>query len=139
MRSDSPIQAAGGRIEAALDHRMPVERVRLLPALPEYRHERRLAGLLCRPSDKDGGIRLTGLVSDQDQKLPTFKERVLLRASETQFDVEHDDFSSLEIREAERFHYFYDRDRKRLIKNFVLRVGPRVDTMCNCHPHQEGG
>src|SRR2546421_142319 len=70
-------------------------------------------------------------MTDPHGQLSTFKVRSLQRARETQFDVELDDFTSLEIREAEGFHYFYDRDRRRLIKNFVLRVGPQVDTMCN--------
>jgi hypothetical protein len=59
------------------------------------------------------------------------KDLVLRRAKDTDFDVETGDFSKLVIEPAEGFHYFYDSAERRLIKSFVLRNGPQVDTMCD--------
>jgi hypothetical protein len=58
------------------------------------------------------------------------KEYLLQQAAETEFDVASDNFADLEIREANGFYYFYDAGSRRLIKDFVLRRGPRVDTLC---------
>jgi hypothetical protein len=55
---------------------------------------------------------------------------ILRRQQETDFSVQNGDFSNLEIRPAEGFHYFYDASTRRLVKNFVIRAGPQVDTMC---------
>jgi hypothetical protein len=60
-----------------------------------------------------------------------FKESVLQRAKDTEFDVATGDFANLVIQPAEGFHYFYDTSERRLIKSFVLRHGPQVDTMCD--------
>jgi hypothetical protein len=60
-----------------------------------------------------------------------FKEFILQREKETEFDVATGDFGNLVIRPAEGFHYFYDTAERRLIKSFVLRDGPQVDTMCD--------
>ncbi len=71
-------------------------------------------------------------MSDSKSNLRRYKEFVLDQAKESQFDVETGDFSHLEIRRHdERFHYFFDTRANRLIKNFVLREGPQVDTLCN--------
>ena len=61
----------------------------------------------------------------------SFKEFALQRAKETEFDVTSGDFSGLEIRAAEHFYYFYETRSQRLIKSFLLREGPKVDTMCD--------
>lgn len=50
-----------------------------------------------------------------------FKEFILQREKETEFDVATGDFGNLVIRPAEGFHYFYDTAERRLIKSFVLR------------------
>lgn len=60
-----------------------------------------------------------------------FKEFILQRAKDTEFDVATGDFGHLVIQPAEGFHYFYDNAERRLIKSFVLRDGPQVDTMCD--------
>lgn len=60
-----------------------------------------------------------------------FKEFILQRAKDTEFDVATGDFANLVIQPAEGFHYFYDSAERRLIKSFVLRDGPQVDTMCD--------
>jgi hypothetical protein len=51
---------------------------------------------------------------------------------DTEFDLQKGDFADLEIRSDsdERFCYFYSRSNRRLIKDFLLREGPRVDTLC---------
>ncbi len=54
----------------------------------------------------------------------------LRRNQETDFDVQTGDFDSLIVREAEGFSYFYESSEGRLIKNFLLRTGPQVDTLC---------
>lgn len=51
----------------------------------------------------------------------------------SEFDMEKDDFSALEIRDSGKpggFHYFYDTKRSTLITDFVLEDRPRVSTMC---------
>lgn len=71
-------------------------------------------------------------MSDSQPNLRKYKQFILEQAKESQFDVETGDFSHLEIRKHdERFHYFFDTHANRLIKNFVLREGPRVDSLCN--------
>lgn len=52
-------------------------------------------------------------------------------AKVNEFDVENGDFSNLVLEAADGFHYFYDTTESRLIKSFLLREGPRVDTMCD--------
>jgi hypothetical protein len=54
-------------------------------------------------------------------------------AKETEFDVSTGDFSDLEIRPApnDAFYYFFDVKNRRLIKDFLIREGPQVDTLCN--------
>ena len=64
-------------------------------------------------------------------RLSSLSEFALHLARETEFNVATDDFSDLEIRAAENIHFFYDTRLRRLIKHFVLREGPRVDTMCH--------
>ncbi len=61
------------------------------------------------------------------------KDFFLQQAKETEFDVATGDLSFLVIHESadESFHYFYDQSGRRLIKSFVLREGPLVDTMCD--------
>src|SRR3546814_19144405 len=51
----------------------------------------------------------------------------------TEFDVEQDDFAALEIRQdGERnFFYFYDTVGRGLVKGFVLKRAPRVETICD--------
>lgn len=61
----------------------------------------------------------------------SFNEATLQLARETEFDVATGNFSGLEIRAAGNIYYFYDTKPRRLIKSFVLRQGPRVDTMCD--------
>lgn len=70
-------------------------------------------------------------MSDASPGFRQFREWVLQKAEDTEFDVETEDFGNLVIQEADGFYYFYDEAQRRLIKNFVLRVGPRVDTMCS--------
>lgn len=53
------------------------------------------------------------------------------KAKDNEFDVATGDFSNLVVQAAEGFHFFYDSAEKRLIKSFVVREGPRVDTMCD--------
>lgn len=60
-----------------------------------------------------------------------FKEFILQKAKDTEFDVATGDFGNLVVQPAEGFHYFYDKAERRLIKSFVLRDGPQVDTMCD--------
>jgi hypothetical protein len=62
----------------------------------------------------------------------TAKALFLRQIGETEFDVSTGNFSNLEIRPASvgKFYYFYDKGASRLIKSFVLRSGPKVDTMC---------
>lgn len=59
------------------------------------------------------------------------KDLILQRAKENEFDVEMGDFGNLVVQAAEGFHFFYDVAERRLIKSFVLRQGPQVDTMCD--------
>ena len=63
----------------------------------------------------------------------TAKAIFLQHLKETEFDVVNGVFANLEIRSAanDKFHYFYDKSTRRLIKSFVLDEGPRVDTMCD--------
>jgi hypothetical protein len=49
----------------------------------------------------------------------------------TDFDVTTGDFSSLTIRNADGYFYFYDSANGRLVKRFRLRDGSQVDTLCN--------
>src|SRR6266540_6282768 len=60
------------------------------------------------------------------------REFFLQREKETEFDVQTGDFGDLEIRQGDQpnFFYFYDAKGQRLIKSFILREGPQVDTMC---------
>lgn len=60
------------------------------------------------------------------------KEFFLQQEKETEFDVEAGDFDALVIRQGDRpdFFYFFDTSRNRLVKNFVLREGKQVDTLC---------
>jgi hypothetical protein len=61
-----------------------------------------------------------------------FKELLLQQARDTEFDVATGKFADLEIHPADQaFHYFFDTGSRRLIKSFVLRAGPQVDTMCD--------
>ena len=62
----------------------------------------------------------------------------LQQLAETEFDVDTEDFTALEIRRAGQLHYFYDTASDRLIKNFMLRKGPQVDTMCGVILVQKG-
>jgi hypothetical protein len=64
-------------------------------------------------------------------RLNNLDEFAFQLAKETEFNVGEDDFSDLEIRVSGNLHYFYDTKSRRLIKHFVLRHGPRVDTMCH--------
>jgi hypothetical protein len=51
----------------------------------------------------------------------------------TDFYVPSGDFSGLEIRpkgDGSDFHYFFDTASNRLITDFVLKRGPKVDTLC---------
>lgn len=59
------------------------------------------------------------------------KDLLVLKAKENEFDVGTGDFGDLVVQAAEGFHFFYDSVEKRLIKSFVLREGPQVDTMCD--------
>lgn len=59
------------------------------------------------------------------------KDLLLQRVKENEFDVATGDFGNLVVQPAEGFHYFYDSADIRLIKSFVLREGPQVDTMCD--------
>lgn len=61
----------------------------------------------------------------------TIKELFLAAAKANEFDVATGNFGDLEVRAAEGFHYFYDSTENSLVKSFVLREGPRVDTMCD--------
>jgi hypothetical protein len=69
------------------------------------------------------------------------KSYLLGQANATEFDVETGDFSQLEIRQGERpdFFYFYETQERRLIKSFVLRAGPQVDTVCDVVLIQKDG
>lgn len=58
------------------------------------------------------------------------KDVLLLKAKDNEFDVATGDFEDLVVQAAEGFHFFYDSAEKRLIKSFVLREDPQVDTMC---------
>ncbi len=59
------------------------------------------------------------------------KDLIRQKAKENEFDVATGDFSNLVVQAAEGFHFFYDSSEKRLIKSFLVREGPRVDTMCD--------
>lgn len=59
------------------------------------------------------------------------KDFILQRAKDNEFDVATGDFGNLVVQAAERFHFFYDSAEKRLIKSFLVREGPQVDTMCD--------
>ncbi len=59
------------------------------------------------------------------------KDMFLRKAKDNEFDVASGDFGDLVVRAAEGFHFFYDSAEGRLIKSFVLREGPQVDTMCD--------
>lgn len=61
------------------------------------------------------------------------KGLALQQARENEFNVLVDDFGLLEIRQDPRgnFFYFYDTKDHHLIKSFLLREGPRVDTLCD--------
>ena len=61
------------------------------------------------------------------------KKFIVQKAKETEFDLETGNFSDLEIRQGDKpdFFYFYDTRDNRLIKSFILRNGPQVDTMCD--------
>lgn len=51
----------------------------------------------------------------------------------TDFNIESDDFSKLEIRLADAargFHYFYHAGQRRLITDFIIENKPQVATMC---------
>jgi hypothetical protein len=51
----------------------------------------------------------------------------------TDFDVEKDEFSKLDIRPASKdgkFHYFYHAGQARLITDFIIENKPQVATMC---------
>lgn len=61
----------------------------------------------------------------------TLKAALLLRAKDNDFDVQSGDFGDLVVQAAEGFHFFFDSAGKRLIKSFVLREGPQVDTICD--------
>ena len=53
--------------------------------------------------------------------------------NDTEFSVEHDDFSTLEIRDSGNnsgFHYFFDTGANRLITDFVIEDRPQVSTLC---------
>jgi hypothetical protein len=51
---------------------------------------------------------------------------------DTEFDLETGDLGNLGVRQAAGgFYYFVDETDGRLIKSFVLRRGPQVDTLCN--------
>lgn len=61
------------------------------------------------------------------------KNFLLLKAKEAEFNVETGNFADLEIRQGDQpdFFFFYDTRQRRLIKSFVLREGPQVDTLCD--------
>jgi len=59
------------------------------------------------------------------------KDLIRQKAKDNEFDVATGDFGNLVVQAAEGFHFFYDSSEKRLIKSFVVREGPRVDTMCD--------
>jgi hypothetical protein len=63
----------------------------------------------------------------------SIREAALAAAKLGEFDLENDDPSVLEIRQASGssgFHYFYHPGERRLITSFLLREGPRVATLC---------
>ena len=54
-------------------------------------------------------------------------------AQGSEFNMERDDFTALEIRDSGQaggFHYFFDTNRNTLITDFVLEDRPRVSTLC---------
>lgn len=54
-------------------------------------------------------------------------------AQGSEFHMEKDDFSALEIRDSGQsggFHYFFDTKRNALITDFILEDRPRVSTLC---------
>ncbi|BAW05073.1 Shedu immune nuclease family protein [Nocardia seriolae] len=64
---------------------------------------------------------------------PIFDE-LLMSSTDKEFDVEGGDFSQLEIRQSQEhssFHYFYDKQARRLVVDFVLNDGARVATICS--------
>jgi Domain of unknown function (DUF4263) len=63
--------------------------------------------------------------------LSNLTSRLLALEATTEFNVTDGNFGDLEVRGNGAFHYFYDTGSKRLIKTFVLRTGPRVDTLCD--------
>jgi len=64
--------------------------------------------------------------------LPTLREFLLQQQRKTEFDLSTGDLTKLEVRSArDTLCYLYDTGESRLIKSFVLRVGPQVDTMCD--------
>lgn len=57
-----------------------------------------------------------------------------LHSKSTEFSIDSDDLSNLEIRDARNgtgFYYFYDTASNRLITDFVLNDRPRVALMCS--------
>jgi hypothetical protein len=54
-------------------------------------------------------------------------------AQGSEFNMEKDDFSALEIRDSGQpsgFHYFFDTKRNTLITDFILEDRQRVSTLC---------
>lgn len=64
-------------------------------------------------------------------ELRKLKGLILQKAKKSEFDVATGDFGTLVVQAAEGFHFFYDSAEKHLIKSFVVREGPQVDTMCD--------
>ena len=63
--------------------------------------------------------------------LRNLKEYLLRQSKQTEFDVTTGNWNDLEIRASDHLHYFYDAASRRLIKSFVLREGPKIDTVCD--------
>ena len=62
----------------------------------------------------------------------SIKELLLQREQDTEFDVATGAFLNLEIQSNdERFYYFVEGRTRRLVKSFILKSGPQVDTMCD--------
>lgn len=57
------------------------------------------------------------------------RSNFLQQVAETEFDISTEDFTNLVIRSSGDFYYFYDVASNRLIKDFVLKKSPQVDTM----------
>jgi Domain of unknown function (DUF4263) len=71
-------------------------------------------------------------VADDVQRF--FMDYELGQEKRTEFDVANGEFGDLEIRNGDGgggFHYFFETDGNRLIKSFLLKGGPRVDTVCD--------